>query len=124
MIEIEIPADIKEYEPKVLGPFSGRALIGIIGVVVTSIVGFFILDTFLDNGLRIIIPLIFDLPWVLFGYYKPYGMKFEDYFKSQLYTTIIPPKRRVYKTENLYEQIENQMEEELNPNKKKKGGKR
>lgn len=126
MIEIEIPADIKEYEPKVLGPFSSRQIIGIIGIAVTSIVGYNILNLVFDNGLRFLIPLFLDLPWVLFAYYKPYGMKFEDYFKSQLYTTIIPPKRRLYKVENLYQQIEDQIEEEINPNykKKKKGGRK
>lgn len=109
MIEVEIPSDIKEFEPKLIGPFTKRLLICAIGIVVTSLVGYLILDKFFDNGLRIVIPLVFDIPWALIAAYKPYGMKFEKYFVSQLYTTIIPPKHRKYKVENLYEKFEQEM---------------
>lgn len=130
MIEVEIPSDIKDYEPKILGPFTKRILICAIAIAATSLIGYMILDKFLDNGLRVILPLIFDIPWALIAAYKPYGMKFENYFVSQLYTTIIPPKHRKYIVENLYEKFENELIAEENPNgkrnskgvKKRKGG--
>ena len=122
MIEIEIPKDIKEFEPKLIGPLTKRTLLGGIAVVVTSLVGYFIMNSFCDNGLRFITPAIFDIPWALIMFYKPYGMKFEQYFMSQLYTTIIPPKHREYKIDNLYKQFENELGPQVN--RKKKGGKR
>lgn len=109
MIEVEIPNDIKEFEPKLIGPFTKRLLLCAVAIAATSVIGYFILDKFTDSGLRIVIPLIFDVPWALIAAYKPYGMKFEKYFVSQLYTTIIPPKHRRYKTENLYEKFENEI---------------
>lgn len=112
MIEVEIPNDIKDYEPKILGPFTLRQIICVIGIAITSAAGYIILNKFFDNGLRVIIPMVLDVPWALIGYYKPYGMKFEKYFISQLYTTIIPPKRRKYKTENLYDVFDKEIDAE------------
>lgn len=132
MIEVEIPNDIKEFEPKLIGPFTKRLVLCLVGMAIISFGGYFILDKFFDNGIRVLVPLIFDLPLILLAAYKPYGMKFEQYVMSQLYTTIIPPKHRKYKTENLYEQFEQQIEAEeaakngqpVNNKKKKKGVKR
>ena len=115
MIEIEIPSDIKEFEPKFIGPFSIRQAVCIAGVVITSVVGYLLLDQFFDNGIRVILPLILDLPWILIGYYKPYGMKFEEYFLSQLQTSILAPKKRLYKTENLYSKFEEEIMFEEHP---------
>lgn len=133
MIEVEIPSDIKEYEPKIIGPFTKRFVICLVAIVATSLMGYTIMDKFTDSGLRVVIPLIFDIPWALIAAYKPYGMKFEKYFVSQLYTTIIPPKHRKYIVENLYEKFEQEIEAEENPQsassklatpKKSKGGRR
>ena len=109
MIEVEIPSDIKEYEPKIIGPITKRIAICLIGIAATSLIGYSILNHIFDNSLRILIPLIFDVPWALIAAYKPYGMKFEKYFISQLYTTIIPPKHRRYTVENLYEKFEQEI---------------
>lgn len=124
MIEIEIPSDIKEYEPKFIGPFSVRQAICLIGIAGTMAGGYILINQFMQNGLRVIIPLLLTLPWILIGYYKPYGMKFEDYAKSQLYTSILPPKKRLYKTENLYSKFEKEIELEENPNANTKPQKR
>lgn len=128
MIEVEIPNDIEDFEPKIIGPFTKRMALCIVAIVATSLGGYFILNNFFNNGLRILIPLIFDLPWALIAAYKPYGMKFEEYFVSQIYTTILPPKHRRYRTENLYEKFEKELinEEKTQANTKlpkiRKGG--
>lgn len=114
MIEVEIPSDIKEYEPKIIGPITKRIAICLIGIAATSLIGYSILNQIFDNSLRILIPLIFDVPWALIAAYKPYGMKFEKYFISQLYTTIIPPKHRKYTVENVYEKFEQKIITEEN----------
>lgn len=114
MIEVEIPKDISEFEPKLIGPFTKRTLLCVIAIVATSILGYTIFNKIFDNGLRIILPLFFDIPWALIAAYKPYGMKFEKYFMSQLYTTIIPPKHRKYKIENIHEEFEKKLIAEEN----------
>lgn len=128
MIEVDIPNDIEDFEPKLIGPFTKRMALCIVAIAATSFGGYFILNNFFDNGLRILIPLIFDLPWALIAVYKPYGMKFEEYFAAQIYTTILPPKHRRYRIENLYEQFEKELTNEekaqtnAKPSKNKKGG--
>lgn len=128
MIEVDIPNDIEDFEPKLIGPFTKRMALCIVAVAATSLGGYFILNQFLDNGLRVLVPLIFDIPWILIAAYKPYGMKFEEYFVSQIYTTILPPKHRRYRTANLYEQFEKELineektQTDAKPSKNKKGG--
>ena len=112
MIEIEIPKDLKDFEPKVIGPFTVRQLVCTVSIVGIMLVGYNVFKLFFDNGLKIVIPLILCLIPILIGWYKPYGMRFEKYAISQLYTVIIPPKKRLYKVENTYEQFEKMIEKE------------
>ncbi len=112
MIEIEIPKDLKDFEPKVIGPFTVRQLVCTVSIVGIMLVGYNVLKMFFDNGLKVVIPLILCLIPILIGWYKPYGMRFEKYAISQLYTVIIPPKKRLYKVENTYEQFEKMIEKE------------
>lgn len=112
MIEIEIPKDIKDYEPKLIGPFTTRQAICTGAIVIISIVGYNVLKHVFDNGLKFIIPLIVCLIPMLIGWYKPYGMRFEQYALSQFNTVILPPKKRLYKVENTYQQFEKLIEKE------------
>lgn len=135
MIEIEIPKDVKEYEPKLIGNFTSRQVIALACVALISGLGYKIIGNFTESGLRVLIPLVLDIPFALFGWYKPYGMKFEKYAKVYIYTNILPPKHRKYKIENIYDEFDKQIEAEekkasveaKNNNsstpKKKKGGK-
>lgn len=112
MIEIEIPKDIKEYEPKFIGPFTLRKFLGVVGSVLVMVIGYNVLKGVFDNGLKVLIPLVLATIPFLFGYYKPYGLPFEKYAIAQLNTNIIPPKVRKYKTENLFEKLEKDIEKE------------
>lgn len=112
MIEIEIPKDIKDYEPKFIGPFTLRKFLGMAGSVLVMAIGYNVFKGIFDNGLKIIIPLAIAIIPFLIGYYKPYGLPFEKYAIVQLNTNIIPPKIRKYKTKNLFEQLEKEDEKE------------
>lgn len=112
MIEIEIPKDIKDYEPKLIGPLTTRQTICSGAILVIMLVGYNVLKMFFENGLKVVIPLIICLIPIAIGWYKPYGMRFEKYAISQLYTVILPPKKRLYKVENLYEQFDKEIEKE------------
>lgn len=112
MIEIEIPKDLRDYEPKQLGPFTTRQAIGVGLATVTMLIGFFTLKNIFDNGLNVIIPMGLASIFILFGYWKPYGMPFEKYVISQIVTVIIPPKKRKYKIDNLYAQFDKELEKE------------
>ena len=112
MIEIEIPKDIKDYEPKLIGPLTARQTVCAGAMLVITLVGYNVLKMFFDNSLKIVIPLVICLIPILIGWYKPYGMRFEKYAISQFYTVILPPKKRLYKVENLYDQFDKEIEKE------------
>lgn len=100
MIDIRIPKEVRQYEAKFVGPLTKRqticAAIGLpicVGIynvlkpyVSVDIIGFFLL-----------VPAAIIL---LFGWVKPYGMKFEQFFFSALRDNFIAPQKRVYVTVN------------------------
>lgn len=112
MIEIEIPKDIKDYEPKLIGPFTTRQTICFAAIVLIMVVGYNVLKLFFDNGLKVIIPLVVSAIPMAIGWYKPYGMRFEKYALSQFQTVILPPKKRLYKVDNIYDQFDKIIEKE------------
>lgn len=114
MIEIEIPKDIKDFEPKFIGPFTLRQGICFIAFLVVLLGGYYLLGNIFTNGLRVLIPLALSMIPILTGWYKPYGMKFEEYVVSQLFTTILPPKKRLYKIENEFDILDKKTEQEEN----------
>ena len=118
MIEIEIPKDIRAYETKLIGPLSGRkaACVGISAPI--ALVAWNLLES-LPTDSRLIISAILCLPILLFGWFKPFGMKLEDFLKTTFVSTILSPKRRLYVTENVYGYNYKEIQE-LKNNKKQK----
>lgn len=101
-VEIKIPKEIKKYEAKAVGPFTLRQLICLL-ICMPICVGLFILvKPFVGVDLAgFIIMLPAAVGW-LFGWYKPYGMKFEKYMQTVFINSCLAPAKRVYKTENYY----------------------
>ena len=101
MIEIEIPKDIRKYESKLVGPLTTRQTIC---AVITCATAFCIykVTAFLPSDFRFILVGICVTPFLLLGWVKPYGMKFEQFVSTAFVSTIISPKHRKYKTINAY----------------------
>lgn len=104
-IEIKIPKEITQYEAKFVGPFTLRQTV-CVGICMPTCIGIY-------NGLS---PLLGSntagyfciLPAgaaFLFGWYKPYGMKFEQFVRSAFINNVLAPNKRKYRTENLYDNI-------------------
>ena len=102
MIELEIPKDIRRYEAKLFGPFTTRqAICFIIAAVIALFVYFGLKDIIVQDILFFVI-IIVDLPLLLCGWVKPYGMHFEKFAKTAIGTTFISPAARKYVTENRF----------------------
>lgn len=101
-IEIKIPKEINRYEAKAVGPFTLRQLICLL-ICLPICVGIFLLA---KPYVGYDIAGFFVLPPAgiafLFGWYKPYGLKFEKYIKTMFVNSFIAPSKRAYKTENFY----------------------
>lgn len=101
MVEIEIPKDIRKYDSKLIGPFTTRQTICVIIAGVVAVAAYRCLDSF-SGDLRLMISGLLAAPALLFGWYKPFGMKMEDFLRTAFVSTVLSPKKRKYKTQNIY----------------------
>ena len=110
MIEIEVPKDITKYESKLVGAFTGRQ---VACLVIAAGIGI-PLFLFLTKNNAVHVPRDFALfavmlvmiPAVLMGWFKPYGMNFEQFVKVTFVSNVLSPKRRKYVTKNSYEYVD------------------
>lgn len=122
MIDIRIPKEIRQYEAKFVGPFTMRQTICIgIGLPICILL-YNGLHPFVSRDLMGFCLLLPAAAIFLFGWVKPYGMKFEQFFFSAAINNFIAPRRRKYITVNRYEvqlKAVKKAEEQQNKTKKK-----
>lgn len=106
MIEIKIPKEINKYEAKLIGMFTTRQTVCIGITCVLCILTYNILKP-IDSNIASFACFIVAAPFVLCGWYKPYGMHFEQFFKTMLMSSFLAPAKRKYKSRNLYEILSN-----------------
>lgn len=109
MIELEVPKDIRKYEAKLFGPFTTRQLICFVIAVAIAFGAYYLFGSLMPQDVSFFVIIIIDLPVLLCGWFKPYGMPFEKFAKTAFTTTFVSPNVRKYVTENLYY---NKMKEE------------
>ena len=112
MIEIQITKEITDYEPKLIGPFTGRQVICLaLGLPICYVIIRF-LTPYLTRDVALFfcfIPAAFA--WA-FGWYKPYGMKMEQFLRAVLVTRFLAPVHRRYRTANTVETTIREAEEQ------------
>ena len=114
MIEIEIPKDVRDYEAKLIGPFTTRQLFCFLGLVGACFLTYKGTSALLgkDSSFVVILTMIAAIPFGLVGWFKPYGMHFEKFAKSVFISTILAPAKRLYKIENLYDNFDKMIDNE------------
>ena len=121
MIEIDISTvDPLQHEAKIFFGMTSRQCLCIVPSIILGGLAFK-LGYKLSLDLGIILCIICVIPGVLFGWYKPYNLKFEDYIKLLYYNTYVSEPKRIYKTDNA--EVTNTIKESRLPeknNKKKK----
>lgn len=105
MIEVNIPKDLDHYEAKFVGPFTLRQSICIVCALPIGIFLFNLTKKSLGVDVAGFICLIPAGIAYLFGWLKPYGMKFEVFVRSVFITTVLAPSKRKYKTENYFKTL-------------------
>lgn len=125
-IEIKIPKEINKYEAKFIGPFTMRQSIALVVGMPTAIVLYNVVRKHVSMDLAAFACLIPAAGVYLFGWFEPYGMKFEKFLKSVFISSFVAPSKRKYKTENYYALLmeaikkEERLEAESKKGKKKK----
>lgn len=119
-IEIEIPKDITKYESKLIGPFTTRQTLCLVPAVALAVLVFVGLKSYVSQTLLIGLLMVCVAPFLLFGWYKPYGLPLEKFLKTAFISNVLAPKARKYKTENT---IIVEDDEEISENNKNKQNK-
>lgn len=104
MIQVEMSRDIKDFEPKLIGCFSGRQLI-CIGIACAYGLPFAylflnVIKMNISTALTIVIVLM-ALP-IACGYVKMYGMYLDVFFFKCVLPMYLSPTKRKYKTTNSF----------------------
>ena len=106
MIKIPVPKEIRQYETKLLGPFSARQTVCLaIGAVLS--IGLLLLQKYLfgtepTDGMG---PCVLVIGVCMLFTAKFYGLKFEEYIVTYIYDNFLSPPKRKYETENYYQKI-------------------
>lgn len=104
MLEIKMSRDIREFSPKVLGPFDKRQIVVLTISIFTGVPIFLLLGA-LPLQFKLIVSLIVVLPILLCGWVKMFGMPLEVFVFKFIIPTIFNPRKKVYITENYYENL-------------------
>lgn len=101
MLQVEMSKDIREYEPRIIGPFTKRqSLLIVIGVVISTSIAFILpIPSFY---IKLIIASCGVFPFVMCGWIDMQGMHFEQFLLYILKNSILTPSIRRYKSENAY----------------------
>ena len=117
-IERAIPKDISKYEAKLIGPLTTRNVVFGIPGFALGVGCYFLLRPFVSNDVNFFIDIAVALPFLLCGWYKPYGIPFEKYISIVFVSQVLAPKHRKYRTENTYSCLK-KAEEKKDSGKKK-----
>lgn len=104
MLEIKMSRDIREFSPKVLGPFDKRQIVVLAAAIFTGVPIFLLLGS-LPLQFKLIVSLIVVLPILLCGWVKMFGMPLEVFVFKFILPTIFNPRKKIYITENYYEKL-------------------
>ena len=105
MLEAPIPKDIRKYEAKLVGPFTTRQLVCFLGGAALAYGTYKLFGTYLGTQTTMVICSIVAAPFLVMGWYKPYGMPFEKFFKSAFISSVLSPRNRKYKTKNVFDSL-------------------
>ena len=95
MIEVEMSKDIREVEPRVIGPLSVRKFLAIIVATAYGIPIFLLLKG-MDIFPRTIITFVCMMPALLAGFVKVYGMNLASFFVKYILGAFTKPQKRPY----------------------------
>ena len=103
MIEVKIPQDIRKYKTKIVGPFTGRNIVGLALALGCGGGVYYALKGSVSD-VRMFAAMVCAIPGILLGWANFYAMPFEQFAKVAFTNTFLVPKRILYKTKNEFEE--------------------
>lgn len=96
MIESAIPQDILKYKQKFIGNFSLREIVCIGLGLAAGALSYFYIFGFLSGNAKVYVSAFVILPFLLFGFCKPWGQPLEKVLFFIIYDNFICPPSRKY----------------------------
>ena len=122
MIEIQMSKDIRDFAPKLLGPFTSRQVIVILIALVYSIPMLLFLPW--SFWTRATVVAVLALPTVACGWVAPFGMPLEKFALKVIRITFFSVSKRKYVSQNEYEEEYNRISPPEAPMKRSKKSKK
>lgn len=111
MIEMEMSRDIKEYSPKIVGFLDKRQVVCVL-VASTYGIPLFLMLKGLSITLKVTIVAVAMFPVLACGWAKAYGLPLEKFFFKCIMPMLMSPRKRLYKTNNIYGLEDKEIEKE------------
>lgn len=103
-IEIPVTEDIREYEPKELGPFTFRQALAVVFLIIVETIVIKLFYNFLEQA--IIVPIVLTgFPIIAQGFWRPLGFSFKEYIAIK-FNNRNQLNARMYKNNNVFEQMQ------------------
>lgn len=113
MIEIRIPKEIRTYKEKLFFGMNLRQTICTVIVLGINVPLYYFGRQYLGDDLTSWIVLLTSLPLFSIGFFGYNGMTLEQFIIAIIQSELIYPKKRVYKTENLYDILQDVDKKEI-----------
>lgn len=112
MAFVPVPKDLAQVKTKVVFNLTKRQLICFGGGVLVGLPLFFLLRERLPGSGAVLSMIAVMLPFFLLGMYEKNGQPLEKVLHHYIQSLFVRPKRRPYKTDNLYAAITRQIQYE------------
>ena len=112
MIEVEMSKDIRECEPKLIGPFTKRQIVCLIIAFAYGVPLYLLFKGIENITLRIFVTIALMSPAIACGWMELYGFHLEQFVVYIFKTRFLRPKKRKAEAPNLYEEIKDEIEAE------------
>lgn len=113
---VQVPKDLNKVKTKVVFNLTKRQLIWFSTAAAAAVPVYFLTRSHIGNTLAMLLLIIIAMPFFLMAMYEKNGMPFEKVAKIFITSRFIRPKKRPYRTENIYEYAQRQydLEKEVN----------
>lgn len=103
MVSMPVPKDIRNFQPKFIGPFSKRQFMSLVPAGIFTAFMIMVVGKIMPSELLYLIIAIVDIPIVACGFIDIQGVPLNVFLKESLLTKATFPTNRFYKTDNIYE---------------------
>ena len=100
-VKIEMNHDIRDFSPKIFGPFTLRQIICLLICVPVFFLFFLILP--LDIAEKIIVSILPCIPIILCGWVTVYEIPLEKFLFRHFFPFIFSEKERIYEAEGIFD---------------------